>query len=88
EVSGEFLPGVYALPLPGHTKDLHGIAFMSEGRKILVAGDGVMTGCHFKERTTEFQSDPAMLPVAAATIQNIAESFDLVVPGHDNLIVV
>jgi glyoxylase-like metal-dependent hydrolase (beta-lactamase superfamily II) len=88
EVSGEFLPGVYAIPLPGHTRDLHGIGFVSEGKRVLVAGDGVMTGYHFKERTTEFQSDPAMLPVAAHTITNINESFDLVVPGHDNLIVI
>jgi glyoxylase-like metal-dependent hydrolase (beta-lactamase superfamily II) len=88
EVSGEFLPGVYALPLPGHTGDLHGIALMSEGKRILVAADAVMTKNHFKDRATEFQPDKSMLPVAAGTIENIAQSFDLVVPGHDNLIVI
>ena len=87
EISGEFLPGVWALPLPGHTKDLHGVAFSSEGRKILIAADAVMTANHFRDQTTEFQPDQSMWPLAAATINNIAETFDLVVPGHDNLII-
>jgi glyoxylase-like metal-dependent hydrolase (beta-lactamase superfamily II) len=88
EVAGEFLPGVYALPLPGHTKSLHGIAFESEGKRILIAADSVMTKNHFKDRVTEFQPDTSMWPIVAATIENIAQSFDLVVPGHDNLIVI
>jgi glyoxylase-like metal-dependent hydrolase (beta-lactamase superfamily II) len=88
EVSGEFLPGVWAVPLPGHTALLHGAAFRYEGRRILVAGDAVITGYHFKDRTTEFQSDESMRSIAAAPIGNIAASFDMVVPGHDNLIVV
>jgi glyoxylase-like metal-dependent hydrolase (beta-lactamase superfamily II) len=88
EVSGEFLPGVATVPLPGHTKDLHGVAFMSGGKRILAAGDGVMTGYHFKARSTEFQSDSALVKTAAETIANIVESFDFVVPGHDNLIIV
>jgi glyoxylase-like metal-dependent hydrolase (beta-lactamase superfamily II) len=87
EVSGEFLPGVWALPLPGHTRDLHGVAFMSEGRKILMAADAVMTGYHFRDRATEFQSDEIMKKQGSATIENIAESFDIVVPGHDNMII-
>jgi glyoxylase-like metal-dependent hydrolase (beta-lactamase superfamily II) len=88
EVAGEFLPGVYAIPLPGHTALLRGLAFRHDGKRILAAADGVMTSCHFKDRATEFQPDASMWPTAAATIENIAESFDLVVPGHDNLIVV
>ena len=88
EVSGEFLPGVWALSLPGHSRELHGIAFMSGGKKILAAADAVMTGNHFRDRITEFLPDPSMAAVAAATIQNIPESFDVVVPGHDNLIII
>ena len=87
EVSGEFLPGVAAIPLPGHTKDLHGIGFMSGGKKILAAGDAVMTGYHFKDRATEFQNDPAWVKIAGETIENIDESFDIVLPGHDNLVI-
>jgi len=88
EVSGEFLPGVWALRLPGHTGELHGVAFMSGGKKVLAASDAVMTANHFRDRATEFQSDEALRRQAAETINNIAESFDIVVPGHDNLVVI
>jgi len=87
EVCGEFLPGISAVPLPGHTQHLQGIGFFSEGKKILIAGDGVMTGYHFRDRLTEFQQDAALVKTAAETIENIAESFDIVLPGHDNLII-
>jgi len=88
EVAGEFLPGVWALCLPGHTGELHGAAFISGGKKILIASDAVMTANHFRDRVTEFQSDEALRRQAAETINNIEESFDIVVPGHDNLIII
>jgi len=88
EVSGEFLPGVWALGLPGHTRELHGVAFISAGKKVLVASDAVMTADHFRDRVTEFQNDEALRRQAAETIKNIAGSFDIIVPGHDNLIVI
>jgi glyoxylase-like metal-dependent hydrolase (beta-lactamase superfamily II) len=88
EVSAEFLPGVWALPLSGHTKELHGIAFLSGGKKILAASDAVMTANHFRDRATEFQSDEVLRSLTAKTIQNIAESFDIVIPGHDNLVII
>jgi glyoxylase-like metal-dependent hydrolase (beta-lactamase superfamily II) len=88
EVSGEFLPGIWALPLPGHTRDLHGVAFISGGKKILAASDAVMTANHFRDMATEFQPDASMRELAAVTMRNIAESFDIVVPGHDNLLVI
>jgi glyoxylase-like metal-dependent hydrolase (beta-lactamase superfamily II) len=87
EVSGEFLPGVFALPLPGHTADLRGLAFMSGKKRILAAGDAVMTADHFRDRLTEFTPSDEMKELAAAAISNIAESFDIIIPGHDNLIV-
>lgn len=86
-VKGEFLPGAYALPLPGHTATLHGVAFQCGGKKILAAGDAVMTQYHFIYGTTDFQTDPALNQQAAETIENMKESFDIVIPGHDNLIV-
>lgn len=82
-VSGEFLPDVFALCLPGHTLDLHGIAFAYRGKKYLVAGDGVMTKEHFWNETTEFEKDAAM---AAQTIRDIKSEFDFVIPGHDGLV--
>jgi glyoxylase-like metal-dependent hydrolase (beta-lactamase superfamily II) len=87
EVAGEFLPGIYALPLPGHTAELHGIAFKSEGKRVLVAADAVMTKDHFYDHVTAFQKDASLKAAAARTISDISESFDIVVPGHDNQIV-
>ena len=87
-VEGEFLKGVYAVPLPGHTPGIHGAAFLHAGKKILVAGDAVMSKYHFEAGTTDFQNDPEYIKKAAETIQNMKESFDIVVPGHDNLIVI
>lgn len=83
-VEGEFLPGVAALPLPGHTPNLHGIACLCGGFRILIAGDGVMTRDHFREDTTQFGQDAK---TAAHTIRKIKEAVDLVIPGHDNVIV-
>jgi len=87
-VSGEFLPGVAAVPLPGHTETLHGVAFSCGGKKILVAGDAVMSRHHFRDETTDFQPDQEMRKIAAQTIKSMKESFDVVVPGHDNTIAV
>lgn len=84
-VEGEFLPGVCALPLPGHTLSLHGVAFVFEGKRVIIAGDAVMTKYHFRHNTCEFQKDATL---AERTILNLKESADLVIPGHDNLIVV
>ncbi|MDE7186769.1 MAG: hypothetical protein K2O13_04595, partial [Lachnospiraceae bacterium] len=82
-VGGYFLPGVETVSLPGHTYSLHGAAFWHQGRHILAAGDGVMTKNHFRDNTTMFEKDKAM---ASETILRIKETYDVVVPGHDNLI--
>lgn len=83
KVTGEFMPGVTAVPLPGHTMTLHGAAFWHRGKHVLAAGDAVMTQAHFWNRTTMFEADAAL---AAETIRRIGEEYDIVVPGHDNLI--
>ncbi len=44
-----------------------------------------MTKNHFLHETTEFEWN---VEEARKTIQNIKESFDFVIPGHDGLIVV
>jgi glyoxylase-like metal-dependent hydrolase (beta-lactamase superfamily II) len=88
EVTGEFLPGIYALPLPGHTPCLYGIAFADGDKRIVHASDAVVTRRHFEDRVTENQNDREWARVAAKTISDIAESFDIVIPGHDNIIVI
>jgi len=87
-IEGEFLPGVAVVPLPGHTDSIHGVAFIGGGKKVLVAGDAVMSRHHFEHETTDFQPDPEMQKVAKKTIQAMKASFDIVVPGHDNLVVI
>ena len=84
-VAGEFLPGVAMVPLFGHTLHLHGVAFRFQGRKIIVAADAIMTKQHFANETAEFEADTAL---ASQTIRNIKESFDIAIPGHDNLILI
>jgi len=83
---GEFLPGVVAVPLPGHTAALHGVAFSFGGKRMLVAGDAIMSRHHFAACRTEFQDDPMLIARAEQSIRDIKESFDVVLPGHDNLI--
>lgn len=83
-VQEEFLPGVYALHIPGHTYTLHGVAFMYQGMRIVATGDGVMTKSHFIYNTTAFEKDAAM---AAKSILNLKDSADIIIPGHDNLII-
>ena len=82
-VEGEFLPGVFAVALPGHTTGLHGIAFSCDSLRIVVAGDAVMTKNHFFHNTSMFEKDSAQ---AAQTICRLKEDADLIVPGHDNIL--
>ncbi len=82
-VSGEFLPGVCIIPLPGHTLNLHGVAFLLDGQRIVVAGDGVMTKNHFINSTSMYEADSK---IAAITIEMLKRTADVIVPGHDNAI--
>lgn len=83
-VGGEFLPGIFMIPLPGHTMNLCGIAFRSDEYKVLVASDGVMTKGHYAHDTTLFAAD---IELAAQSIRMIKKTFDIIIPGHDNVIV-
>jgi glyoxylase-like metal-dependent hydrolase (beta-lactamase superfamily II) len=83
-VQGEFLPGVCPIGLPGHTFTLHGLALVCGGKKVVVAGDAIMTRDHYRHATTEFEKDAAL---AAETIRALKIIADVVIPGHDNLIV-
>lgn len=83
-VTGEFLPGVATIPLPGHTLSLHGLAFTHTGSKVVVAGDAVMTKHHYAHETTEFERDRAQ---AIETIRALKRIANLVIPGHDNVII-
>lgn len=84
-VEKEFLPGVYAVPLPGHTHTLCGIAFAYEGRRFIVTGDAVVSRHHFKALTNNFEDDAE---AAKRTQRHIRADYDVVIPGHDNLFLI
>ncbi len=84
-VEGEFLPGLAAVPLPGHTNTLHGIAFRYGGKRFIVAGDAVVSKYHFAEVTNNFEDNAEM---AVQTQNRIKQDYDVVIPGHDNLFLV
>ena len=83
-VEGEFLPGVSTVPLPGHTESLHGIAFLTGGMRAVAAGDGVMTKNHFAGNTTMFEQD---VQQAVESIRWLKRNAELIIPGHDNLVI-
>lgn len=80
-VSGELFPGVRVVPLPGHTMSLHGLEIRWENKRILIAGDSVMTRRHFEEETGMFEENREL---GAETIRKMKEVYDIIVPGHDN----
>ncbi|MGI5899149.1 MAG: MBL fold metallo-hydrolase [Christensenellales bacterium] len=84
-VEGEFLPGVYAAPLPGHTHGLHGISFRYRKKRYIIAGDAVVSRHHFDDLANNFEDD---IDAACKTQQQIKAEFDVVIPGHDNLIII
>ncbi len=84
-VEGELYPGVFVVPLPGHTNTLHGISFMLDDKSYIVAGDAVVTRYHFKDFTNNYEDDAE---AARQTQLRIKQEYDVVVPGHDNLIII
>ena len=81
-VAGVFLPGVEAVPTPGHTLSHHSLRFACDGRVVVIAGDAVMTREFSTHRQGFFNS--VDLPLAAQTIERLTEMADIIVPGHDN----
>ncbi|MCL2059442.1 MAG: MBL fold metallo-hydrolase [Oscillospiraceae bacterium] len=73
--------GIRLVPLPGHTMGTAGLAFVSGGRKILVAGDAVMTEDFF--RACEGYFNVVDEEAAKQSIRYAGENFDIIVPGHD-----
>jgi len=73
---------VEVIATPGHSAGHHSLHFLSEGRRVIAAGDAVMTRDFFLERTAYFaSSDPAQ---ASRTIEMLAPTADIIIPGHDN----
>ena len=81
-VVDELAPGISLLPTPGHAVTHTSLVFTSDGMRVAVAGDAVMTRDFFGARDVYFNTvDRA---AAVQSIAAIAELADVVVPGHDN----
>jgi len=85
EAEGEFLPGVYSVPLPGHTIAQHGVAFIHEGRIVIAAGDATKTKYHFRDNSPDPSDEDT--EAAVRSVYYIKKVTDIVIPGHDNLII-
>jgi len=81
--AGERLtPQVHLYPTPGVTPGASGLLLATPSRTIVIAGDCVVTQAHFEAgRVFEQVSD---LEQARASLQDVYEVADEVVPGHDN----
>ncbi len=81
-VEPSLLPGIEVIETPGHTPGHASLLLESEGLRVAVAGDAVMTRDFFRSHDYYFNT---LDPVAAvASIEMITRAADVVVPGHDN----
>ena len=78
----ELFGAVEVIPTPGHTRGHHSLRFHCDGRWVVAAGDAVATSDFWLERRSYYNAvDPEM---AARTIDRLAETAAVIIPGHDN----
>jgi glyoxylase-like metal-dependent hydrolase (beta-lactamase superfamily II) len=81
-VDEKLTPQVHLYPTEGVTPGAAGLLLTEPARTIVIAGDAVVTQAYFEAgRVFEQVSD---LEQARASLQDIYEVADEVVPGHDN----
>lgn len=77
---------IKVIPTPGHTHAHHSLVFDCAGLRIAIAGDAVMTKDFFRER--QGYRNSVDFELAARMIDMLAEMADIIVPGHDNYLLV
>ncbi len=77
-------PGVDLFPLPGPTAGGCGLLLAYPGHTALIAGDAVPTVEHFEAGRIAMDVQDA--EQAKESLQEVIEIADLVVPGHDNVV--
>jgi glyoxylase-like metal-dependent hydrolase (beta-lactamase superfamily II) len=82
----DFLPGLTALPAPGHTPGTTALIFRWRGVWVAITGDAVMTEDFF--RATDGFHNSTDMEAARATIRTLAGRTDIIVPGHGNAFLV
>jgi glyoxylase-like metal-dependent hydrolase (beta-lactamase superfamily II) len=79
---GETAPDIALLATLGHTLNHHSLVFDAEGLRVVVAGDAAMTRDFIRARDYYFNT--ADTEAAVRSIEEIATTADVAVPGHDN----
>ncbi len=77
---------IEVIPTPGHTQGHHSLRFDSGGKSIVVAGDAVATADFWRERRAFYNAVDAAL--ARKTMDHLAKIAAIIIPGHDNYILV
>lgn len=81
--AGRAMPlGIDVIETPGHTPGHASLLFESAGLRVVVAGDAAMTRDFFRHRDYYFNTADA--GAAVRSIETIAGTADIVIPGHDN----
>ena len=80
--TGPLYEAIEIVPTPGHSLSHHSLRFDWEGRSVVIAADAAMTRDFWNDKRGYFNS--ADFDLAARSIEQLALSADIVVPGHDN----
>jgi glyoxylase-like metal-dependent hydrolase (beta-lactamase superfamily II) len=78
---GVHFPGISTIPTPGHTPGHTSLLFKCQDRRVVVAGDAVMTEDHFRAGDDHVNSTDSNQ--ARESLALLGRQADLIIPGHD-----
>jgi len=80
----EIMPGVIAIPTPGHTPGHISLMVETAEERVLIAGDLTMVASEYRDRSFSQWYSEAQLAQLNASLDRVqAMSPQLVIPGHD-----
>ena len=71
---------------PGHTLHHYSLRFAWQGQAIIIAADAAVTRDYWNDRQGYFNSED--FAAATASMAQLAQMADIIVPGHDNYFLV
>jgi glyoxylase-like metal-dependent hydrolase (beta-lactamase superfamily II) len=84
ETETELMPGVLAIPTPGHTPGHISLMVETAEERVLIAGDLTMVASEYRERSFSHWYSEGQLAQLNASLDRVqALSPQLVIPGHD-----
>jgi glyoxylase-like metal-dependent hydrolase (beta-lactamase superfamily II) len=78
----QIAPGVELFRTPGHTPHHTSLLLHAQGKRVMVAGDAVMTCSHYLARHP--YADRTHHDQALRSMERAVQAADIVIPGHDN----